>query len=96
MQEWFYRNVEQFDYQVHEWTLEMVVQGLHRRFLHTLTHHHVSNRFDTVSQGNKTVQEVVRALARPDLFPFCSPFSLYGLPYCMPELTLLISYCALS
>ena len=38
----------------------------------------------------------VRALARPDLFPFLSLFSLYGLSYCMPELTLLISYCALS
>ena len=38
----------------------------------------------------------VRALARPDLFPFLSPFSLYGLSYCMPELTSLISYCALS
>ena len=27
-QEWFYRNVERFDHQVHEWTLEIVVQGL--------------------------------------------------------------------
>ena len=26
VQEWFYRNVEQFDHQVHEWTLEMVAQ----------------------------------------------------------------------
>ena len=49
VQEWFYRNVEQFDHQVHEWTLEMVVQGLQRRFLHTLTHHHTSNKFDMVS-----------------------------------------------
>ena len=38
----------------------------------------------------------VRALARPDLFPFLSLFSLYGLSCCMPELTSLISYCALS
>ena len=38
----------------------------------------------------------VRALAWVDLFPFLSPFSLYGLSYCMPELTSLISYCALS
>ena len=38
----------------------------------------------------------VRALAWLDLFPFLSPFSLYGLSYCMPELTSLISYCALS
>ena len=39
---------------------------------------------------------VVRALARLDLFPFSSPFSLYGLSYCMPELTSLTSYCAPS
>ena len=63
-QEWFYRNVEQFDCQVHEWTLEMVAQGLQRRFLHTLTHHHASNKFDTVSQGNKTIQEVLNDLKK--------------------------------
>ena len=45
---------------------------------------------DSVSGG------IVRALAWPDLFPFLSPFSLYGLSYCMPEVTSLISYCALS
>ena len=48
VQEWFYRNIEQFDHQVCNWTLEIVVQGLQRRFLHTLTHHHVSNKLDTV------------------------------------------------
>ena len=64
MQEWFYRNVEQFDCQVREWTLEMVAQGLQRRFQHTLTHHHVSNKFDMVSQGNKTVQEVLNDLKK--------------------------------
>ena len=77
-QEWFYRNVEQFDRQVCEWTLEMVAQGLQRRFLHTLTHHHASNKFDTVSQGNKTVQEVLNNLKKyamqmihpPDVYMF--------------------------
>ena len=63
-QEWFYRNVEQFDCQVREWTLETVAQGLQRRFLHTLTHHHVSNKSDTVSQGTKTVQEVLNDLMK--------------------------------
>ena len=61
-QEWFYRNVEQFDCQICEWTLEMVVQGLQRRFLHTLTHHHASNKFDMVSQETKTIQEVLNDL----------------------------------
>ena len=41
-------------------------------------------------------QSGVRALARLDLFPFLSPFSLYGLSYCMPELTSLTYYCAPS
>ena len=77
-QEWFYRNVEQFDCQVCKWTLEMVVQGLQRRFLHTLTHHHASNKFDMVSQRNKTVQEVLNDLKKyamrmihpPDVYTF--------------------------
>ena len=81
-QEWFYRNVEQFDCQVHKWTLEMVVQGLQRRFLHTLTHHHASNTFDMVSQGNKTVQEVLNDLKKyaawmihpPNVYTFCKRF----------------------
>ena len=81
-QEWFYMNVEQFDCQVHEWTLEMVVQGLQRRFLHTLTHHHVSNKFDMVSRGTKTIQEVLNDLKKyamqmihpPDVYTFCKRF----------------------
>ena len=60
----------------------MVVQGLQRRFLHTLTHHHVSNKFDTVSQGNKTVQEVLNDLKKyatrmihpPDIYTFRKQF----------------------
>ena len=55
VQEWFYRNVEWYDYQVHKWTLETVVQVLQKRFLHTLTHHHTSNKFDMVSQRTKTI-----------------------------------------
>ena len=82
VQEWLCRNVEQFDCQVREWTLEMVAQGLQRRFLHTLTHHHASNKFDTVSQGTKTVQEVLNDLKKyaawmihlPDIYTFCKRF----------------------
>ena len=73
-----HRHVEQFDRQVREWTLETVVQGLQRRFLHTLTHHHMSNKFDTVSQGTKTIQEVLNDLKKyaawmihpPDVYTF--------------------------
>ena len=42
----------------------MVVRGLQGRFLHTLTHHHASNKFDTVSQGTKTIQEVLNNLKK--------------------------------
>ena len=44
--------------------METVAQGLQRRFLHTLTHHHASNKFDMVSQGNKTIQEVLNNLKK--------------------------------
>ena len=81
-QEWFYRNVERFNRQVCEWTLETVAQGLQRRFLHTLTHHHASNKFDTVSQGTKTIQEVLNNLKKyamwmihlPDVYTFHKRF----------------------
>ena len=53
-------------------------------------------RAQMVQPGCGCGHRCVRALARLDLFPFLSPFSLYGLSYCMPELTSLISYCALS
>ena len=62
--------------------METVAQGLQRRFLHTLTHHHASNKFDTVSQGNKTVQEVLNDLKKyatwmihpPDVYTFHKRF----------------------
>ena len=58
------------------------MQGLQRRFLHTLTHHHASNKVDTVSQGNKTVQEVLNDLKKyaaqmihpPDVYMFHKQF----------------------
>ena len=60
----------------------MVAQGLQRRFLHTLTHHHTSNKFDMVSQGTKTVQEVLNDLKKyamrmihpPDVYRFHKQF----------------------
>ena len=81
-QEWFYRNVERYDREVRDWTLESVIQGLQKRFLHTLTHHHASNKFDTVSQGTKTVQEVLNDLKKyaarmihpPDVYTFRKRF----------------------
>ena len=62
--------------------METVAQGLQRRFLHTLTHHHTSNKFDTVSQGTKTIQEVLNDLKTyatwmihlPNVYMFCKQF----------------------
>ena len=62
--------------------METVAQGLQRRFLHTLTHHHASNKFDAVSQGTKTIQEVlnnlkkyaVRMIHPPDMYTFHKQF----------------------
>jgi hypothetical protein len=63
-QEWFHRNVKHFDRQVCDWTLETVVQGLQKRFLHTLTYHQASNLFDTVMYVTKTVQELMNELTK--------------------------------
>jgi hypothetical protein len=41
-----------------------VVQGLQKRFLHTLTYHHASNKFDAVMQGTKTIQELMNELTK--------------------------------
>ena len=62
--------------------METVAEGLQRRFLHTLTHHHASNKFDIVSQGTKTIQEVLNNLKKyaawmihpPDVYMFCKRF----------------------
>ena len=62
--------------------METVAQGLQRRFLHTLTHHHAPNKFDTVSQGNKTIQKVLndqkkyaaRMIHPPDVYMFYKRF----------------------
>ena len=47
-----------------------------------MTHHHMSNKFDTVSQGTKTIQEVLNDLKKyamqmihlPDIYMFCKWF----------------------
>jgi hypothetical protein len=44
--------------------LETVIQGLQKRFLHTLTYHHTSNKFDAVMQGTKTMQELMNELTK--------------------------------
>ena len=52
--------------------------------INTLTHHHMSNKFDMVSQGTKTIQEVLNNIKKyaawmihlPDIYMFCKWFVL--------------------
>ena len=84
VREWFLRNVEHFERDIRDWTLETVVAGLQQHFLHTLMHHHASNQFELVMQGNKTVHEILndlkrytdRMVMRPDKYTFCRRFIL--------------------
>ena len=62
---------------------------------HTKSAHIAASNTKPTAYNTQTLMGV-RALAQLDLFPFLSLFSLYGLSYCMPKLTSLISYCALS
>jgi hypothetical protein len=80
--EWFYRHIEHCDWTVRDWTLEAAIQGLQRRFLHTLTHHNASNRFDSVIQSQQTVHELLndlkkhggRMIMQPDAYTFRKRF----------------------
>ena len=62
--EWFTRNVEHPDRLIRDWSLEPVIKGLQKRFLNSLTHRQASKKFDTIKQGQKTVQELIQDLTK--------------------------------
>ena len=62
--EWFTRNIERPDQPIRDWSLESVIEGLQKRFLNSLTHRQMSNKFDTIEQGQKTVQELIQELTK--------------------------------
>ena len=62
--EWFMRNVEHPDRPIRDWSLESVIKGLQKQFLNLLMHRQVSNKFDTIKQGQKTVQELIQELTK--------------------------------
>ena len=62
--EWFTRNVERFNRLIRDWSLESVIKGLQKQFLNSLTHRQASNKFDTIEQGQKTVQELIQELTK--------------------------------
>ena len=61
---WFTRNIEHPGQPIKDWSLESVIEGLQKRFLNSLTHRQVSNKFDTIEQGQKTVQEIIQELTK--------------------------------
>ena len=62
--EWFTRNIEHPGWPIKDQSLESVIKGLQKRFLHSLTHRQASNKFNTIKQGQKTVQELIQELAK--------------------------------
>ena len=62
--EWFTRNVERLDRPIRDWSLELVIEGLQKWFLNLLTHRQASNKFDTIEQGQRTLQELIQELTK--------------------------------
>ena len=62
--EWFTRNVECPNRPIRDWSLESVIEGSQKRLLNLLTHRQVSNKFDTIEQGQKTVQELIQEVTK--------------------------------
>ena len=58
------RNVECPDRPIRDWSLESVIKGLQKRFLNSLMHRQVLNKFDMIEQGQKTVQELIQELTK--------------------------------
>ena len=62
--EWFTRNIEHPNRPIRYWSLESVIEGLQKQFLNLLTHSQASNKFDTIKQGQRTVQESIQELTK--------------------------------
>ena len=60
----FTRNIEHPGGPIKYWSLESVIKGLQKIFLNSLTHRQVSNKFDTINQGQKRVQELIQELTK--------------------------------
>ena len=62
--EWFTRNVEHPGQLIKDWSLESVIEGLQKRFLNSLMYRQASNKFNTIEQGQKTVQDLIKELTK--------------------------------
>ena len=58
------RNVERPNRPIRDWSLESVIKGLQKQFLNSLMHRQASNKFNTIKQGQKTVQELIQELTK--------------------------------
>ena len=58
------RNIECPNGPISDWSLESVIKGLQKQFLNLLTHRQVSNKFNMIEQGQKTVQELIQELTK--------------------------------
>ncbi|KIJ31039.1 hypothetical protein M422DRAFT_267360 [Sphaerobolus stellatus SS14] len=63
-QEWFYRQVEQFDREVKHWDLESVLMGLQKWFMPTLSLNKVAISYDHLMQGSMNVQQLHQQLTK--------------------------------
>jgi hypothetical protein len=63
-QEWYMRNMESPMQVIQQWSLEAAILGLQRQFLPMLTHRHAAADFDTMHQGNSTVQELYNQMSK--------------------------------
>ena len=61
---WFTRNIECPGRPIKDYSLESVIKRLQKRFLNSLTHRQASNKFNTIEQGHKTVQELIQELTK--------------------------------
>ena len=62
--EWYTRTVERHDRTIKDCSLELIFEGLQKQFLNTLMHRRASNKFDTIEQGRKTVQDLIHELTK--------------------------------
>ncbi|KIJ55684.1 hypothetical protein M422DRAFT_240303, partial [Sphaerobolus stellatus SS14] len=63
-QEWFYRQVEQFDREVKHWDLESVFMGLQKWFMPTLSLNKVAVSYDHLMQGSMNMQQLHQQLTK--------------------------------
>ena len=58
------RNIEHPNRPIRDWSLESVIEGLQKQFLNSLMHRQASNKFNTIEQGQRTVQKLIQELTK--------------------------------